>query len=378
MNAESFEAFLAELKEIVTCPILNDIPLDPVIASDGFLYSGHALAGWMAKKAISPMTKEPIKVGAPSIKLRQLVALVHRASGTEVDLGDPELCAQAGPGNDLAWAIPPERITPTTSASVLRYLTGLTTPDGKVVDLGDLEAGLEPDMRSVYHCLRAMQNPDLPLSKLCIKAPLALRMDLAAGRVQCETPLFTDDETDEHAKELITMGYLRVHHEMVSRVAPADVPRYESYSLHGHPFTHTYIRVMRCPFACIPTVDLIRLALELRLLDFAEELYCRGRFTPRTIRELYVEAGFEQRWDDQTAWSYVTLSADPHPRLRTAEETIKLLSNPYLTPEHVERDWRPITDSAQCVLASQRFHLALFEANDDFLASPHVNELLSN
>lgn len=371
MNAQDFET----LKEQLTCPILNEIPLDPVVASDGHIYSRHNLELWMAKHDNkSPMTREKIQMGHRSPALNGIVELVMRVCGTPIDLGDPHMCAMAGPGSDLKWRIRPEHYDADAHLPphVARHLTGFVLPDGRFLDLGGRESELSLDartmynrQRAMYHCERAMQDPSLPLSPHCVDAPFTVRLAVAENRVQTPVRLFMDSEIAKYHEPLIECGYLRVHAGMLESVAPEAVIHFEDYTINDEPFTHAYMRMRMGEFNCTPTPELVDLALGLRLRDFADTLTVA--INPEIAEALYVKNGQEGHWVNEARWLYVTRSKDPKPRDHTEAETVKLLSNPFLTPEHTERNWRKIKSPEHYPLAREHFHYNLFEANERFV-----------
>jgi hypothetical protein len=75
---------LGEEADTFLCPILQDIPLVPVIASDGHMYDYDALRNWMKVKKESPMTKEElspvIKAAIRDRSLMESVAKRQRSS----------------------------------------------------------------------------------------------------------------------------------------------------------------------------------------------------------------------------------------------------------------------------------------------------------
>lgn len=65
---------LGDEAETFTCPILQDVPLVPVIASDGHLYDYGAIKDWMKRSDESPMTKETLtSVFKPAFRDRTLM-----------------------------------------------------------------------------------------------------------------------------------------------------------------------------------------------------------------------------------------------------------------------------------------------------------------
>ena len=75
---------LGEEADTFPCPILQDIPVVPVIASDGHMYDYDALRNWMKVKKESPMTKEElssvIKAAVRDRSLMESVAKRQRSS----------------------------------------------------------------------------------------------------------------------------------------------------------------------------------------------------------------------------------------------------------------------------------------------------------
>ncbi|PNG62135.1 putative U-box domain-containing protein 53, partial [Tetrabaena socialis] len=49
------------------CPITQDIMTDPVMATDGYTYERAAIVEWMARKATSPLTNQPLSAGTALI-----------------------------------------------------------------------------------------------------------------------------------------------------------------------------------------------------------------------------------------------------------------------------------------------------------------------
>lgn len=53
-------SMLGESSDIFMCPILQDVPIVPVTASDGHMYDYDSIRAWMKQNDTSPMTKEKI------------------------------------------------------------------------------------------------------------------------------------------------------------------------------------------------------------------------------------------------------------------------------------------------------------------------------
>ena len=65
----------AALLEEVMCPISLERMVDPVTAADGLTYERAAIEDWLSKKAVSPLTNEPLADLSlrPNVALRSLI-----------------------------------------------------------------------------------------------------------------------------------------------------------------------------------------------------------------------------------------------------------------------------------------------------------------
>ena len=85
----SFLFFLASSSSTVTCKVLfrSDIMRDPVICTDGHTYERAAAAEWLKRKAVSPLTNQPLAQPVlliPNHALRSLISdFVQRHGGWE-------------------------------------------------------------------------------------------------------------------------------------------------------------------------------------------------------------------------------------------------------------------------------------------------------
>jgi antitoxin component YwqK of YwqJK toxin-antitoxin module len=71
------------LEETLICPITNNIPEEPVMAEDGFIYERAVIQRWLKYKSHSPMTNEEMGTKIiPSTQLRNVVQMVIDASHT--------------------------------------------------------------------------------------------------------------------------------------------------------------------------------------------------------------------------------------------------------------------------------------------------------
>lgn len=49
-----------QLQDLITCPISQDVMVDPVMAADGFTYERAPISSWLTKSGTSPMTGETL------------------------------------------------------------------------------------------------------------------------------------------------------------------------------------------------------------------------------------------------------------------------------------------------------------------------------
>jgi hypothetical protein len=78
-------SMLRDSADIFMCPILQDVPVVPVTASDGHMYDYDSIKAWMKQNDTSPMTKEKIdKALKPALRDRavmQSIAKKNASSG---------------------------------------------------------------------------------------------------------------------------------------------------------------------------------------------------------------------------------------------------------------------------------------------------------
>jgi|Laugresbdmm110sd_1035091.scaffolds.fasta_scaffold00702_5 hypothetical protein len=70
------------VRALVTCPISKTIMMDPVFASDGFVYERSNIMDWMMQHTVSPMTNLPFAHGfvQPAVLISYYISSMMNAS----------------------------------------------------------------------------------------------------------------------------------------------------------------------------------------------------------------------------------------------------------------------------------------------------------
>ena len=79
-NSANTSTLLSSLQETGTCPITQEIMVDPVMAADGHTYERTAIEGWLGRgRRTSPMTNLPLEntILTPNIASRQTIEMLR-------------------------------------------------------------------------------------------------------------------------------------------------------------------------------------------------------------------------------------------------------------------------------------------------------------
>mmetsp|Transcript_14759 Transcript_14759/g.37018 ORF Transcript_14759/g.37018 Transcript_14759/m.37018 type:complete len:248 (+) Transcript_14759:214-957(+) len=81
------------------CPITCQPMVDPVVCSDGFTYERSAIAAWLQRKAVSPMTRQRVSPRLhPNHALRQMIEEARPGSTAPTATLQPAVCVLPGGG----------------------------------------------------------------------------------------------------------------------------------------------------------------------------------------------------------------------------------------------------------------------------------------